>query len=89
MTATEREILQNLIDDVHSQFVASVAEGRQLDEKAVRLIANGSIFSGRRAMEMGLVDKLGNLEVAIRRAAELAGIEGEPKVVYPPGKKFF
>ena len=87
MTAAEREILQNLIDDVHSQFVASVADGRDIDEEVVRSIADGRVFSGRRAMEMGLVDGMGNLEVAIKRAAELAGIDGEPKVVYPPGKK--
>jgi protease-4 len=87
MTATERVILQNLIDDVHSQFVASVAEGRHLDESAVSSIADGRIFSGRRAMAMGLVDKMGNLDVAIKRAAELAGIDGEPKVVYPPSDK--
>ena len=86
MTSLEREILQDLIDDVHSQFVASVAVGRKLDEEAVRLIADGRIFSGRRAMDMGLVDRMGNLDVAIRRAAELAGIDGEPNVVYPPGK---
>ncbi len=87
MTETEREILQNLIDDVHSQFVASVAEGRGLGEEAVRQLADGRIFSGKRAMEMGLVDRMGNLEVAIKRAAELAGVEGEPSVVYPPGNK--
>ncbi|MDH3808719.1 MAG: signal peptide peptidase SppA, partial [Desulfuromonadales bacterium] len=86
MTPLEREILQDLIDDVHSQFVASVAVGRKLDEEAVRKIADGRIFSGRRAMDMGLVDRMGNLDVAIRRAAELAGIDGEPNVVYPPGK---
>ena len=86
MTSLEREILQNLIDDVHSQFVASVAVGRNLDEEAVRQIADGRIFSGRRAMDMGLVDRMGNLDVAIRRAAELAGIDGEPNVVYPPDK---
>lgn len=87
MTSLEREILQDLIDDVHSQFVASVAVGRKLDEEAVRVIADGRIFSGRRAMDMGLVDRMGNLDVAIRRAGELAGIDGEPNVVYPPGKR--
>lgn len=86
MSPQEREILQELIDDVHSQFVTSVAAGRKLDEEAVRVLADGRIFSGRRAMEMGLVDRMGNLEVAIRRAAELAGIDGKPNVVYPPGK---
>jgi protease-4 len=87
MTAAEQEILQNLIDDVHSQFVSSVADGRKMNEEAVRTIADGRIFSGRMAMNLGLVDGMGNLEVAIRRAAELGGIDGEPNVVYPPGKK--
>ena len=87
MSAAEREILQNLIDDVHNQFVASVAEGRNIDEAIVRSIADGRVFSGRRAMELKLVDGMGNLEVAIKRSAELAGIVGEPHVIYPPGKK--
>lgn len=87
MTSEEREILQNLIDDVHSQFVSSVADGRKLEEKTVRSIADGRVFSGRMAMEIGLVDSMGNLEVAIKRAADLGGVEGEPNVVYPPGKK--
>ncbi len=86
MSAQEREILQNLIDDVHSQFVSSVAAGRNLDEQSVRQLADGRIFSGRRAMDMGLVDRMGNLQVAIGRAAELAGIDGKPNVVYPPDK---
>ena len=87
MSAAEREILQDLIDDVHNQFVSSVAEGRELDEQAVRSIADGRIFSGRRAMELGLVDSMGNLQAAIDRAAVLAGLDAEPKIIYPPGKK--
>lgn len=87
MTTSEKAILQDLIDDVHSQFVASVAEGRKLDAAVVSSLADGRIFSGRRAMELGLVDRMGNLEVAVRRAAELAGIDGEPDVVYPPEAK--
>jgi len=87
MTVAERAILQDLIDDVHSQFVESVADGRNMEETVVRSIADGRVFSGRRAMEIGLVDKMGNLQVAIQRAAELAGVDGEPSVVYPPGTK--
>ena len=68
-------------------FVASIADGRHIDKEIVGSIADGRIFSGRKAMEIGLVDKMGNLEVAIKRAAELADISGEPKVVYPPGEK--
>jgi len=87
MTEAERTILQELIDDVHRQFVDSVAEGRHIDPAEVSSIADGRIFTGRKAMELGLVDRMGNLEVAIKLAAELAGIDGEPHVVYPPGKK--
>lgn len=87
MTTAEKVLLQDLIDDVHGQFVTSVAAGRQLDEADVAKIADGRIFSGRRAMELGLVDKLGNLGVAVERAAQLAAIDGDPNVVYPPSDK--
>lgn len=87
MSVREQQILQDLIDDVHRQFVTSVATGRELDEESVKLIADGRIFSGSRAMALGLVDRMGNLDVAITRAAELAGIKEKPKVVYPPREK--
>jgi protease-4 len=87
MSAQEKELLQELIDDVHQQFVSSVAEGRHLEKAVVSTIADGRIFSGRKAMELGLVDAMGSLEVAIERAAELAGIDGDPDVIYPPEEK--
>ena len=87
MTASDRAILQSLIDDVHSQFVTAIAQGRKLEESEVRTLADGRIFSGRQALELGLVDTLGNIQVAIRRAAVLSGIDGEPDVVYPPVEK--
>jgi protease IV len=87
MSAAERALLQELIDDVHNQFVSSVADSRQLDKQRVDAVADGRIFSGRKAVELGLVDRLGNLQVAIDRAAELAEMDADPKVVYPPGKK--
>lgn len=87
MTDEERAILQAMIDDVHSQFVESVAAGRQLDPGAVRSLADGRIFTGRQARQFGLVDELGGLDAAVRRAAELGGIDGKPNVVYPPSDK--
>lgn len=87
MSREERALLQALIDDVHSQFVDAVADGRGIEPAAVRKLADGRIFSGRQAREAGLVDELGGLEAAVRRAAELGGIEGEPEVVYPPREK--
>ena len=87
MTDEDRAILQALIDDVHSQFIDSVAAGRHLDPQKVRVLADGRIFTGRQARELGLVDELGSLEAAVRRAGELGGIDGKPEVVYPPSEK--
>lgn len=87
MSDADRQILQAMIDDVHTQFIEAVAEGRKMEPEAVRLLADGRVFTGRQAMAAGLVDELGNLQDAIAVAAELAGIEGEPKVVYPPKAK--
>ena len=77
----EREILQGVLDDVHDQFIKAVAEGRRMVPDQVRKLADGRIFTGKQAVGIGLVDELGNLEDAIKVAAKLAGIKGEPGVV--------
>ena len=86
MTSEEKAILQGVIDSVHNQFVRAVAEGRNMEERKVRRIADGRIFSGEQAKELGLVDRLGSLQDAIETAAEMIGIEGKPVVVYPKKK---
>jgi len=83
MSDADRKILEALIADVYDQFVQVVAEGRNLKVEQVRELADGRIFTGRQALESGLVDQLGGYQEAIRVAAELAGISGEPKVVHP------
>jgi len=83
MKEEDRRILQAVMDDVHSQFIEAVAEGRSLAVSDVRSLADGRIFTGRQAKAAKLVDDLGDLEDAIKLAAEIAGIEGEPKVVEP------
>ncbi|MCK4739748.1 MAG: signal peptide peptidase SppA [Deltaproteobacteria bacterium] len=83
MGAQERELLQGLIDDVHRQFVEAVAKGRDMDFDKVKVLADGRIFSGEQAKNVGLVDSLGNMADAIDLVAELAGIEGDPAVIYP------
>lgn len=87
MKAEERDLLQVVVDNVHSQFVAAVAEGRQMQRDSVAKIADGRIFSGEQAKALGLVDALGNLEDAVAEAGKMAKIEGEPRVVTPPKKK--
>lgn len=66
MTSRERELLQQVIKDVHEQFIADVAKGRRLPIEKVRKIADGRILTGRQAKMLGLVDELGSLDDAIR-----------------------
>ncbi|UCD71003.1 MAG: signal peptide peptidase SppA [Syntrophobacterales bacterium] len=86
MTPEEKAILQDVIDSVHNQFVRAVAEGRNMEEGKVKQIADGRIFSGEQAKELGLVDRLGGLQDAIEIAAEMVGIKGKPAVIYPKRK---
>lgn len=77
-----REILQALVDNVHSQFVVAVAKGRSMEETQVRKLADGRIYSGAQAQKLGLVDQFGTLQDAIEIAAKRGGIEAEPAVYY-------
>lgn len=77
----EREILQNVLDNVHEQFIKAVADGRKMLYDDVKRIADGRIFTGEQALKAGLIDELGNLEDALQTAAKLTGIKGEPVVI--------
>lgn len=77
MTAEERKILQAVIDDVYDQFVTDVSKGRKLPKDQVRKLADGRIYTGRQALKLKLVDRLGTLEDALKAAASDAGIKGE------------
>lgn len=77
----EREILQNVLDNVHEQFITAVANGRKMLRDDVKKIADGRIFTGEQALKVGLIDELGNLEDAVKAAARLSGIKGEPVVI--------
>jgi protease-4 len=77
----EKQLLQAVIDDVHSQFIKAVAEGRRLPEPEVRAIADGRIFTGQQALALKLVDELGDLGDSIKTAGGMAGIKGKPTLV--------
>ncbi|MFH1619936.1 MAG: signal peptide peptidase SppA [bacterium] len=81
MTDEEREILQSLIDDAYSQFFTAVSEGRKMSESRLRPLADGRIFSGRQALEAGLVDKLGGSREAADVAGELGGLGRDPRII--------
>lgn len=75
MTEEENHILQQLIDISYSQFVQTVATERNLEVGTVRSFADGRIFTGQQALELGVIDRLGTEEDARRWAAELAGLD--------------
>jgi protease-4 len=75
-------ILQSLVDNVHGQFVNAVANGRGMDEAVVKKLADGRVYSGAQAKDLGLVDELGNLEYAVDLAAKRVGLEESPVVYY-------
>jgi protease-4 len=83
MSERDKEVIKGLISDVQNQFVSAVARGRSLSKEKVQEIADGSILSGAKAKELGLVDVLGNFQDAVDLAKKMTGIKGEVKLVYP------
>jgi protease-4 len=85
MSDEERAILQGMVNGFYDQFVRVVAWGRNLPEDRVRALADGRIYSGLEAYELGLVDDVGYLEDAIHRAKSLACIHDAKVIVYDRG----
>ena len=81
MTKEDRQYFQDLMDDIHRQFITAVEQERHLDHKNALRLADGGVFTGEHAVLNGLVDTLGTYEDAIHIAADLSGIRGEPTVI--------
>ncbi|MBH0229680.1 signal peptide peptidase SppA [Halobacillus yeomjeoni] len=79
MTETEREIIQELVDESYEQFVDVIVEGRELPEEKVYDLADGRIYSGSQAVENGLIDQIGFREDALKALKDKVG--GDPKVI--------
>jgi protease IV len=82
MTPDERDIFQSIVDDLYSEFVDVISEGRGIPEDRVREIADGRIYSGLQAKKLGLVDSFGNLDDAAATAGRLAGAKDTTLVRY-------
>ncbi|MDV3351533.1 signal peptide peptidase SppA [Leptothoe sp. ISB3NOV94-8A] len=82
LTQPEQKILQELIDVSYGQFVSTVATARNLDEDVVRGFADGRIFTGAQALELGVVDRVGTEADAKQWAAELADLDPEKVEIY-------
>jgi len=86
LTDEERQIMQDITDELYEQFVETVADGRNLSPATVRNLATGQLYTGGQALKLGLVDELGGLDKAIEVAAELAGVTSATVEEYgPPG----
>jgi len=85
LTEGERQYFQNIVTQLHQQFVRDVAQGREgkLKLEEVARVADGRVFTGEEAHRLKLVDELGSIDDAVRRAGKLAGISGEPARLWP------
>jgi len=82
LTESQRQHMQSIVNDFHEFFVEVVSDDRHLDIDRVRQWADGRVFTGKQAVEMGLVDEIGGLKTAIAFAGERAHLEGEPRVIH-------
>lgn len=84
MTPEEQAILQNIVNEIYNEFVATVAAGRKMEESKVRTLADGRVYTGLQAKNLGLVDEIGDYYDALAAAGELAkikhGADGLPPV---------
>ena len=81
MQPEELKLLQNVVDDVHQQFVRAVSLGRNLPEDEVKLFADGRVMTGKQAFEFKLVDEFGGLEKTKEILGKKIGIVGHPSVI--------
>lgn len=71
----EMALIQKFTDQIYDAFIAKVGEGRSLDLSKVREIAQGRVWSGSSAIELGLVDEIGGIDAAIHEALDAAGMD--------------
>ena len=85
----ERAAMQNYINNGYKLFVKRCADGRGMSVEAIEKIAEGRVWTGATAKELGLVDELGGLDKAIEIAAQKAEVEAYSLLTYPSKESFF
>ncbi len=89
LTPEERAILQSQVDHGYNDFTLAVANGRHKTQEYINSIGQGRVWTGEQALKIGLVDKLGNINDAIKSAAKKANLKGYKIVNYPEQKSIF
>src|SRR6266849_3999227 len=87
MTPAEHEYMQGLIDNMHTQFIQAVADGRHAKEADIRAIADGKVWTGEQALALKMGDQVTDFEGAVKDTARAVNISGEPTLVYPPKER--
>lgn len=82
LTSEEKGLLEEMLVEIHGQFKKTVAEARKLKPEVVDQFADGRIFTGAKAKELGLIDEVGDMGRAIAILKEKTGLKGEPRLVY-------
>ncbi|MDZ7289594.1 MAG: signal peptide peptidase SppA [candidate division KSB1 bacterium] len=81
MTEEDRKYFQTYVDNAYQQFIGVVAQERGIDKSQVQRYADGRVYTGQQALEIGLIDLLGTYQDALALAAKVTKIEGKPRVV--------
>ena len=89
LNAEETAVFQEFIDGFYDVFTQRVADGRGMEQSAVDEIGQGRVWAGADALEIGLVDALGNIDDAVAKAAELAKLDSYKLTYYPKKKDFW
>ncbi len=80
MTDAERKVLHDIVDEMYTRFLNIIADGRNMKIEDVRKLSDGRIYTGKQALENGLVDQLGYMDDAIALAKEISGLK-EAKII--------
>ena len=87
MTPAEEKYFQGMIDNMHTQFIQAVADGRHEKADDIRALADGKVWTGEQALPLRLVDQLADFEGAVKDTARSVNISGEPSLVWPPRER--
>jgi protease-4 len=87
MTPKEAAYFQSLVDNMYTQFVRDVAQGRHSTPEKIQPLATGQVWTGEQSLPLGLIDKIGGYRVALIDTAREVGIQDEPTIVRPASQK--
>ncbi len=81
VSEADRAHLNEMVDDMHNQFVTAITDNRAISKEKVISLADGSVYTGLKSKELGLIDLIGTFEDAIKIAGTMGQISGKPKTI--------